>query len=534
MQADEPLSLLCQLMLEAMSPLLPDRVLASIPAVDLWLNQSDNVSLIATSETVHSAGRSDDQQVRKEQIRLAAASGTTIQLWHNGSADLLTSDTNSPFNTVETETEVALISACRLSEYHDLLGILRLAVSPGESNQPSPQTLQSGIHSKSSSAANRSEYQHAEAGLWNYVCGDQNEQRQLLSQALTALTGCVAERVSRILLTNFVQRQQDQAAVSDIVRQLHHAGDVQEAAGVLSTQAVRLLGHGRISILQPTDAVVTDLSAWKVISITGAATVRQDSEVIQHLQLLAEQMKLPEGVVPDVIPWHSTAVAAITPSSDQSPQTVNSALAWFGAAGVNEVAMLPLKFGSENDGGQSVLLMCIELFDVAARPSDSLVRVLTEETRLALRTLTTSHHRLKRRSLRTRLKFILPIIVVSLLALWLIPADFIIKAEGQLFPQERRRLFAPDQGIVEEVLVSADETVDSGQVLLRLRNSERDLELNRLLGEHESARTRLQAIRTSRSIGTGPGSAAQGRNIDLSGDEQQWHQRLRTKLVRQR
>lgn len=493
-QADEPLSVLCQVMLEALLPLLHEPSRPSTVAVDLWLNQSDRVNLMATTGAGRTAGRSDDERILQEQIRSATKSRTPILVRGKGPADPDTAEAGSRSAASDMDGESALISACRLSEYHDLVAILRFEDSRGEQNQPG---------------------------------NEQPERMPLLRQALMALTGCVAERVSRILLTNVVQRQQDQAAISDIVRLLQQAGDVQEAADILSINAVRVLGHGRVSILQPQGSGSTDRPAWEVISITGAAKVRQDSEVIQNLQLLAAQMQVSESLTSGVIPWHSTAVTSNRTDADPASQNFNNALAWFGAVGVSELAMLPLKFDSESENRQSVLLMVIELFEVTDRPSDSLVRVLTEETQLILRALKTSRGQLKRRSIRSRLKIIASILAVSFLLLWLIPADFHIKAEGQLFPQERRRLFAPDQGVVDEVLVSADETVESGQVLLRLRNSERDLELNRLQGEHESARTRLQAIRTSRSIGTGPGSVSQGRSVDLSGEEQQWQQRLR-------
>ena len=111
-------------------------------------------------------------------------------------------------------------------------------------------------------------------------------------------------------------------------------------------------------------------------------------------------------------------------------------------------------------------------------------------------------NRMKRSAFfRTRARIGMSAIVISLFLLWLIPTDFEIEVSGQLFPTNRRRVFAPDDGIVDALLVESDDAVKTGQVLIRLRNPERDLELNRILGEFDTTQARLAAVRASRNSG---------------------------------
>ena len=58
------------------------------------------------------------------------------------------------------------------------------------------------------------------------------------------------------------------------------------------------------------------------------------------------------------------------------------------------------------------------------------------------------------------------------LALWLVPYPYRVTGEGVLVPAEQRRVFAPFDGEVTEVLVEGGDVVTEGQPLLRVRNVE--------------------------------------------------------------
>ena len=87
----------------------------------------------------------------------------------------------------------------------------------------------------------------------------------------------------------------------------------------------------------------------------------------------------------------------------------------------------------------------------------------------------------------------------SIALLAIVPADFSVPAEGTVQPQVRRHLFAPADGVVAEVRAEHGEQVANGDVLLRIRNPSFDLEQSRLSGELHTARTKLDAVRSTRS-----------------------------------
>jgi multidrug efflux pump subunit AcrA (membrane-fusion protein) len=84
-------------------------------------------------------------------------------------------------------------------------------------------------------------------------------------------------------------------------------------------------------------------------------------------------------------------------------------------------------------------------------------------------------------------------------ALALVPTDFDIECRGMLQPVVRRDVFAPVDGSVRHLLVTSGDRVDRGTPLIELENSELELEMARVLGESNTARTELLAVQASLS-----------------------------------
>ena len=64
------------------------------------------------------------------------------------------------------------------------------------------------------------------------------------------------------------------------------------------------------------------------------------------------------------------------------------------------------------------------------------------------------------------------VLVATGLALWLVPYDYRVTGEGVLVPQVQRKIFAPFDGEVVDVLVEGGQRVAVGDVLLRVRNDD--------------------------------------------------------------
>lgn len=85
----------------------------------------------------------------------------------------------------------------------------------------------------------------------------------------------------------------------------------------------------------------------------------------------------------------------------------------------------------------------------------------------------------------------------------LIPADFYVHADGEIMPATRRRVFAPVNGDVQQLLVRHAEFVRRDQPLLQLFSSELDYEYARVLGEISTTEQQLVSTKASR-MGTNP------------------------------
>ena len=113
------------------------------------------------------------------------------------------------------------------------------------------------------------------------------------------------------------------------------------------------------------------------------------------------------------------------------------------------------------------------------------------------------------------------------LALWLIPADFEIEATGQVQPRQVSNVFAPFDGEVSEVLVTHDQPVQRGEVLIVLRSSELELEYRRVSGEYAATGERLIAIESARLQGTSEREAL-GQPGLLSGNAEELRKLMRS------
>jgi multidrug efflux pump subunit AcrA (membrane-fusion protein) len=131
----------------------------------------------------------------------------------------------------------------------------------------------------------------------------------------------------------------------------------------------------------------------------------------------------------------------------------------------------------------------------------------------------------------SRTAMVVALLAAVVAALVLVPADFNVEAPGTLQPTVRQDVFAPRDGLVDEVLATHGATVTAGQPLVRLRDPSLDLELKRAYGEQETARRQLDAVRTTRTGGST--SDADATDLyRLSADQRELEQRL-TNLERE-
>lgn len=88
-------------------------------------------------------------------------------------------------------------------------------------------------------------------------------------------------------------------------------------------------------------------------------------------------------------------------------------------------------------------------------------------------------------------------LVGTVAATFFVETDFNVYAPGELQPAVRQNVFAPFDGEVSDVSVAHGNSVEAGQTLLRMTNSDLDLEIQKIQGEHDATMQRAAAIESA-------------------------------------
>jgi multidrug efflux pump subunit AcrA (membrane-fusion protein) len=127
----------------------------------------------------------------------------------------------------------------------------------------------------------------------------------------------------------------------------------------------------------------------------------------------------------------------------------------------------------------------------------------------------------------TRAAAIAAAVAIGIAALFIVPADFNIEAPGTMQPTVKRDVFAPRNGVVDEVLVKHGADVSVGQPLVLMRDPALDLELKRVDGELETAQRQLDAVRATRT-NRGIRDTSPVESYRLSAEERELEQKIAT------
>lgn len=335
------------------------------------------------------------------------------------------------------------------------------------------------------------------------------------TDAAETVADLLSEAVTRHLLSHLTEQSHHQAATLSLVKRLSGVSTVGEWARIVTQYAVEHLGQGRVSVCRD------DHHQWVLTGVTGADVIqRQAAEVIgieASVSQLADASTIGEWVTP--IPDQF--------DDDASSVTDEDALRMLQSRiGLQAPKRIRLEWIVGNDGSIRYGLL-IEVFDETKLPKEPLVKLILTEISESFRHLPPERHSTRQRLVHWLRVWRFPLVLVAVMSLLLIPVRFEIAVSAQAFPVERRRIFAPDDGILEELLVDSDDRVQQSQKLLRIRSPERELDINRVLGEIAALSSRLQAIRATRTD-MDRDANGQPRSHDLNSEELQVESRLKT------
>ncbi len=285
---------------------------------------------------------------------------------------------------------------------------------------------------------------------------------------------------------------------------LYRAHDLSSAAYAFANEGRRQLDCDRLSV------VITERGRIAATAVSGADTIDRTSPQVQALKRAARQPSAEHALA---------EYRAVSPAHD--------------------VRFIPLD--AEHESAATANLRCLLVAENFTAPFAAHFEALLEPLlRHAPSALAAAAARQSaavaersvfgrvRRSLGRigRRPLLLAMIAATAVAPLLIPADLTIEARGQWQPRDRRDLYAPLDAVVQEVRVAHGDAVAPGDVLVVLRSPELEVELSRVLGEIETARSRLSALRSLRTSAAGPTSSAAARQQELTAEEEQLKQTL--------
>jgi hypothetical protein len=312
-------------------------------------------------------------------------------------------------------------------------------------------------------------------------------------------------------LRHFSDRQSMWAKIDQFSKEIHNSLDIKDTAYTIANEGRRLIGCDRVSV------TVTRGNRQVVEAVSGQDTMDTRSNIVSMLRNLATRVCATGEPL-----WYNGSMQDLPPQVEQALE------AYVDESHTKSLAVLPLfktsiwkqkkseDLGGEaqakyqSDRGEVIGSVIIEQIDsVQSRelvaPRAELVcqhsaRALgnaIEHNGLFLmplwRTIGQSRALVTARHLPKTL-LISGLIIGTLLALFLIPKEFQLKADGTLQPEIRKEVFFGANGEVAEVLVDHGQFVKQGDLLVQLENHELEQELLRVRYDLAAAKESLQSL----------------------------------------
>ena len=312
-------------------------------------------------------------------------------------------------------------------------------------------------------------------------------------------------------LRQFTDRHSLWAQADHFSRLVHESLNLRDTAYAVANEGRRLIGCDRVSV------AVSAGRKCNIEAISGQDTMESRSNIVSLLSDLATRV-----VATGEPLWYEGS------TEDLPPQIEKSIEEYVDESYSKSIVVLPLRKPKDADEahresasggvereqqyvGEVIGALIIEQIeselprnvmaprmDLVYEHSARALANSMEHSNLFLmpvwRTLGKATWVVKARTLPKALT-IAGIVLLVLGVLVFCQKDFYLKADGALQPVDRRDVFVNVSGTVERVLVEDQQTVQAGDVLVELRNSDLEVQWQELVGQLQSTREQLHTAR---------------------------------------
>lgn len=316
----------------------------------------------------------------------------------------------------------------------------------------------------------------------------------------------------------FSDRQVLWQQADSFARACHESLEMKETAYIIANEGRRLIGCDRVSV------AIKKGRKCKVQAISGQDTIENRSNIVAALNKLSTRVVLAEEPL-----WHDGS------TEDLPPQIEEALEDYVDQSYGRNIAVLPLREpqrrADDDEGGAAGLIerdhahrgevigaLIVEQIESDLPPDVFRARVdlVYEHGTRALanslshsnlflmpvwRTLGRAGWVLRARTLPKTLT-IVGLILAAILALIFVPMELQLQAEGTIEPNVRRQIFAPLDGEVADVKVDHMQPVQEGDVLVKLRNRQLEVQLADTVGQLNAANAELSRVKNTVAYGT--------------------------------
>ena len=332
-------------------------------------------------------------------------------------------------------------------------------------------------------------------------------------------------------LRHFSDRQALWTQLEEFSRAVHASLEPRATAYTIANEARRLIECDRVSV------AIRRGHRCTIEAVSGQDLVDKRSNTVRMLGELATAVVASEEAI-----WYTGD------TTNMAPQVEEAVQAYVDESHSKTVAVIPLgrpEIVEEKESDEDyvppppvgaliveqiedarVAQKMVQRVDVVARHSAVALANAMEHQSLFLmpvwRAIGKSKWLVQARTLPKTVS-ISAAIVVALLCLIFVPAEFKLHSKGTLEPVEKRNVFAPSEGTVETVYVEHGAKVEKGQLLARLRSTELGVQIEKVKGDRDATRATLEKI--LRDMYQGKRSTNEDRN-QLSGNRLELQRRL--------